>query len=308
MQEHVHLGDGVGGGVEFLAVQVRRTARFVRVALVVVEPALDEQPARAAGRVVDGGVRRRVEQLGHQPAHFLRGVELAGALPLALGELAQQVLVGAAQDVGLRVVQPQAVAVQHLDERDQPVVVEDALAALALVVVLDVQGAVQVGVEAHRLAKRIGDELAQPAVRAMMAHRPPVVRLGDVEADDGLAAGRQRVGMVGLDDGARHLFAAVLRHIRGELVIEDIGQALEEDQGQDEVLELRRVGRAPDFARGVPEPLLQGGDVEMFLGVGAQGECGLRKGVRSNARACGSGRLWQCSLLEGFAAVGSVSR
>ena len=112
----------------------------------------------------------RVQQLGHQPADFLGRVELAGALALALGELAQQVLVGPAQDVRLRVVQPQAVAVQHLDERDQPVIIEDPLAALALVVVLDVQGAVQVGVEAHRLAKRVGDELAQPAVHAMMAH------------------------------------------------------------------------------------------------------------------------------------------
>ena len=63
--------------------------------------------------------------------------------------------------------------------------------------------------------------------------------------------------------------AAVLRHVRGKLVIEDIRQAFEEDEGQDEVLELRRMGRATNLAGGVPQPLLQGGNVEMLLGVWA---------------------------------------
>ena len=98
--------------------------------------------------------------------------------------------------------------------------------------------------------------------------------------------------------GARHLFAAVLRHIRGELVIEHIGQAFEEDQGQDEVLELRRIGRAPDFARGVPQPLLQGGDVEMFLGVGAQGERRLCAGLGRTMSVGGLCRLWHSALLS----------
>ena len=97
---------------------------------------------------------------------------------------------------------------------------------------------------------------------------------------------------------ARDLFAAVLRHIRGELVVEDIGQALEEDQRQDEVLELWRVGRAPDFARGVPQPLLQGGDVEMFLGVGAQGRRKLCAGLGRTASVGGLCRLWHSALLN----------
>ena len=47
----------------------------------------------------------------------------------------------------------------------------------------------------------------------------------------------------------------------GQLVVEDIRQALEEDQGEDVVLELGRVDGAADDTRGLPEPVLERGDV-----------------------------------------------
>ena len=52
----------------------------------------------------------RAQDVRHQEAHFGRREELAGALAGALGELAQQVFVGAPQKVGLHVGQAQPVA------------------------------------------------------------------------------------------------------------------------------------------------------------------------------------------------------
>ena len=57
----------------------------------------------------------------------VRGVELAGALAAALGELADQVLVAAADDVGLDVFEPEAFLADALDEVAEAVVVEVAL-------------------------------------------------------------------------------------------------------------------------------------------------------------------------------------
>jgi hypothetical protein len=93
----------------------------------------------------------------------------------------------------------------------------------------------------------------------------PAVLVGDEEADDGLAVVPESVLVVGLDDLAGDLLVAELGHLPGELVFEHVGKPLEEDQGQDEVLELGGVLRSPDDAGGVPKPLLQGGHVEMLL-------------------------------------------
>jgi len=54
---------------------------------------LDQQAGRAASGVADRGVGRGVDQRGEQVADLLGRIELAGALALPLGELAQQVLV-----------------------------------------------------------------------------------------------------------------------------------------------------------------------------------------------------------------------
>ncbi len=66
---------------------------------------LDEHPARTAAGVVDAAldaafrVGIRLEHLDHGPDDRARGVELAAALALGAGELAQEVLVDTAQDV-----------------------------------------------------------------------------------------------------------------------------------------------------------------------------------------------------------------
>ena len=56
-----------------------------------------------------------------------------------------------------------------------------------------------------------------------------------------------------------------------QLVIEDIAEALGEDEREDEVLVFRRVLRATDGTGGVPDPLFEG---LVFLGLGGGGFTG----------------------------------
>ena len=61
----------------------------------------EQHPASAAGRVVDALALPRIEQIDHHPHHAARRVEFARLLaPRDVGELADQILVGIAQDVG----------------------------------------------------------------------------------------------------------------------------------------------------------------------------------------------------------------
>ncbi len=60
------------------------------------------------------------------------------------------------------------------------------------------------------------------------------------------------------------------RRVLGDLIVKDIGEALEEDQRQDEVLKLGRIGRTPDGACRVPEPGLQGRNIEVLATGGRQ--------------------------------------
>ena len=70
--------------------------------------ARDEQAGGAAAGVVDAHARIGVHDQRHDPGDFRRREELAGGLAAAFGELADQVLVAAADDVGFDIVQAQA--------------------------------------------------------------------------------------------------------------------------------------------------------------------------------------------------------
>ena len=87
-----------------------------------------EEAAGAAGGVVDFHAGLGLEDAGHDSADLGRGVELAGALAAALGELADEVFVALADDVGLDVVEPEALGADGLDQVGEAVVVEVALA------------------------------------------------------------------------------------------------------------------------------------------------------------------------------------
>jgi hypothetical protein len=248
---------------------------------------LDEQASRAAGRIVDGGEGSGIDQLGNQLSHLFGGVKLACRLALPLSELSQKILVGPAQDIRLGVLQAQPVAAQDLNQRSQPVVVQRALAALPLIVVLDVQHALQIRIEPGDLPQGLGQKFAHPAVGPVIPDRLPVVFPWNVKANDRSAAGLQSVGQISLDDAPGQLFLPVLRDVSGKLVVKDIGEPLEEDEGQDEVLELGGIRRPPNGAGRIPQPGLQSRDVQVLFARS-------RKTALSLQQGSGSGGLLFC--------------
>src|SRR5262249_1671351 len=85
----------------------------------------------------------------------------------------------------------------------------------------------------------------------------PACRFGDVEAHE---------LVVLLDQLRRRLAVAELRRQVADLIVEDIRQPLQEDQGQDVVLELRGVERPPNLTGSIPKPAFQGWQVELLCG------------------------------------------
>ena len=101
VQDHVHAREASGGVVFLLPVE-RDLHVLVAVAGFVAD--LEEQRARAAGRVIDGGVVADLgvadaEDLRDDAAHFGGGVELALTLATLGGEVPHEVFVGVAEKV-----------------------------------------------------------------------------------------------------------------------------------------------------------------------------------------------------------------
>ena len=109
VDDGVHVGDGVAVGLQLLPIKPEGHAAG-GVGLAGDKLELDEQSRRAAGVVVACLAGPGAHQVRHQEADLCGGEELARALAGALGELAEQVLVGAAQEVGLHVGKAKAVA------------------------------------------------------------------------------------------------------------------------------------------------------------------------------------------------------
>ena len=112
VDDHVHVGHGPGLGDVFLAEQFEGQRCVFRLFgglhfCLHGEFALDEQATGAAGGVVNFHARVWREDAGHDLADFAWGVELAGALAAAFGELADEVFVTLADDVGLHIAQAQ---------------------------------------------------------------------------------------------------------------------------------------------------------------------------------------------------------
>ena len=108
----------------------------------------------------------------HEDADLARRVELAGALALAFGELAQQVLVGPAEDVRLHVLQAQPVLVEDLDQRGKLLVVEHPLPGGGGVEVGDVDDARQARVLPGHGPHGVGEALRPGPVVCLAMVRP----------------------------------------------------------------------------------------------------------------------------------------
>jgi hypothetical protein len=211
--------------------------------------ALDQQAARAAGGVVDFHAGLGLEHAGHDGADLGRGIELAGTLAAALGKLADEVFVALADDVGLDVVEPEALGADGLNEIGEAVVVEVALA---------VGGGVEVDAVDDALQKRIfpgdgphvgGDAFAD-LVGELADDRPDGL-LGIVR-NEGQVEAHQLV--VGLGELEGLLARADFLRNAVQLVIENVAEALGEDQREDVVLVFRRVLGPADGAGGIPDP------------------------------------------------------
>lgn len=219
--------------------------------------ALHEHAARAAARVVHPAAIR-FEHLDQQADHAPRRVELAAQLALGLGELAQEVLVHAAQrvaglgpfaleaDVGDQVDQG-----LHLLGRDAAAgVVAGELALEPRVVALDGEDGVvdQRGdVRSRRLVLQVG-----PAGLGRHPEHP----LGGVL----VAALQQAVELLAGD--------AVLRKLGPQLVapgLERVADVLQEQQAEHDMLVLGRVDLAAQCVGGLPESV---GVVEVGAGGG----------------------------------------
>ena len=125
---------------------------------------------------------------------------------------------------------------EQLNERAQLVVAEDALACSGLVKILYINDAVQPRALAGDGADGVGQQLAECG-GLLLQIRP--ARAGrNIEADEFVVL----VNKAGT--GAEAL----------QLVLVNVGEALEEDEREDLVLELGRVNGAADDAGGFPKP------------------------------------------------------
>jgi hypothetical protein len=165
VQQHVHLGDGPHRAVGLLPAQVG--ARAVATVLVDVLLGQDQHAARAHARVVDAVLLLRLDQPHHHPHHRARRVELAALLAGRVRELADQVLVGRAEQVReLEVLVAQPVVAEMADQLAQLDVRDLALAHLAREVdVLQHLG--QAGVVALQPTQRLVQKAADIVVRSL---------------------------------------------------------------------------------------------------------------------------------------------
>ena len=101
VEDEVHSGNRGGREVPFLAVGfAEEGARVAAVSLHVIDGG-EQHAAGAASGVVNRLALFRIEDLGHHPHHAAGGVELASLLAAGdVGELADEILIGIAEDVG----------------------------------------------------------------------------------------------------------------------------------------------------------------------------------------------------------------
>ncbi len=252
VDDHVHIGHGPGLGDVFLAEQsewrVFRLPGGLHFGLHG-EIALDEEAAGAAGGVVNLHTRVGREDAGHDLADFSEGVELAGALSATFGELADEVFVALADDIGLNVLEPQSLGADGLDQVGEAVVVEVAQAVGGSVEVNTVDDALQ-GLVFPGDGPHVGSHAFADLVRELANDRPD--RLFGIFRHEGKIEADELV--VGLDELEGHLPRADLCGNAIHFVVEDVAETLGEDERENIVLVFRRILGPADRAGGIPYP------------------------------------------------------
>ena len=202
--------------------------------------------------------------MGHEEADLGGGEELARALTGTFGKFAEQVLVGAAQEVGLHVGQAEPVSgigegLHHVGELGR---VEVALAVALGGEIDEIDDARKRGILPHNRPHSPGQMLADvagPRASAPVVEGP---RVSFASADDSPAGFRRQVEaqqiVVIFRDLLRDLVVSKFLGQAIDLVVEDVRKPFEKEKRQQVVLELGRVFLPADGTGRVPKHLLHG--------------------------------------------------
>lgn len=234
----VHLGQLVGGGGEFLPVD-----GDVLFAAVVAFDKLDrlhEHAARAAAGVVDLAFVG-LDHFGDEIDDALGGVELAPELALGGGEFAEEVFIDPADGV-LFLVLDGVDVVDGIDEGGELAAIEPEAGEVVVG-----QGALERGIALLDVGEGGVDLEGDVALLGLLLDVGPAGRLRQVE---------DILHGVELDHVEVVLLA--LGHELGPALLELVGDELEEDQREDDVLIFRGLDGAAQLGGGVPERFLEG--------------------------------------------------
>lgn len=260
----VHDGEAAGGGVALLAVD----ADVAKLAAVGFHEflALDEHAARSAGGVVDASPVRS-DHLDEEADDAGGGVKLAAVLPLGAGELGEEVL----EDAPKEVLGP-AGGIGKLDGADEVDKLAEAILVEVGAAVVFVQGALEAGVVPFEGDHGVVDELADGGELGTPLEERPAGLLRNPE-DIG---GEVLVLVLGIGPGV----LALSGDEAGMVLLEAVGDVLQEDEAEDDVLVLARIHVVAKLISGEPQFSLEadigrgvlGGRRGGFLGTGHGGE------------------------------------
>jgi hypothetical protein len=93
VQEEVDAGDGGGGEILLLTVELTPKRADITAGLLHMMDGLKQHATGAAGGIVNGLALSGIEDVHHEPHHGARGVELAGLLVRGVGEFLDQVFI-----------------------------------------------------------------------------------------------------------------------------------------------------------------------------------------------------------------------
>ena len=216
---------------------------------------LHEHPRRAAAGVVDPAPPG-LQHLDQELHHAARGVELTALLALGARELREEVLVDAAEHVlgpGVRVAHPDVA--DHVDELAEPLLVE----------------------------RRAGVVLGQHVLERRIVALDGGHRVVHEPADVGLTGLRLETAPARLQRHPEDVLGPVLVRVlrvgalvplgleQGVHLLEGVGDVLQEDEAEDDVLVLGRVHRAAERIGHAPKLGLVAGRGALSLGLRARG-------------------------------------
>ncbi len=260
----VHLGQLVGGGGELLPVD----GDVFLAAVVAFDKldGLDEHAAGAAAGVVDLAFVG-LDHFGDEIDDALGGVELAPELAFRSGEFAEEVFIDPADGVLLLVLDSVDV-VDGIDEGGELADIEPEAGEVVVG-----QGALERGIALLDGGEGGVDLEGDVALLGLLLNVGPAGGLRQVE---------DILHGVELDHVEVVLLA--LGHELGPALLEFVGDKLEEDQREDDVLVFRGLDGAAELVGGVPEGFLEG-----FGGLFGGG---FRCGHRSESTNQALRRLW----------------